>query len=326
MSTFAAWWKSYRKKPTVRPVTWICGSERVLVEDVLLTIRSALVPDPWDYLPMTVGEDSEREIWAAVFGLPVADGNRLVVVRSAERLKSPERILDFARRADASPRSYVVFVSADDSVPRQEPGEDERRGAVVPWLTLGARGQYIECKPFTIDTAPVAVEWVQAKTGMRASVAGHLLNRADGRMRLVRDTCAKISILTRDPTVSAINELLSAQPRDTLVDALLAMDKKEALLALERVQPGEYSRILGMLDAQLDLAGLVHDMQIARATSYDIMRAAGNKGFLVKDLMKVSRHYDSKRRTLIRQVLAVADDALKSGAREGVMEAVIALW
>lgn len=332
MSTFSQWWRGYQKKPGIKPVTWVCGSERVLVEDVVSTLRRAVDPQVWNYVPISVGEDSERDIWAEVFTLPTGlNQSRLVVIRGAERLKQPERLGLFLKRAGAHPDVYVIAVSGESSVPRVEPDEDQRKrgakGDVAPHVAaLAGKGTVVECRPFTGDTAAVAVDWVKSKTGMREAVAGHLLNRADGNMRLVRDTCVKLAVMGGEATISAINDLLSEQPRDTFVDALVAMDKKSALAALERLQPDDYSRVLGLLDSQLDLAGMVHDMQAERRPPYEIMRQAGNKSFLVKELMSVSRHYDVKRRVSIRKTMVLADEALRSGARIGVMESVVARW
>lgn len=126
--------------------------------------------------------------------------------------------------------------------------------------------------------------------------------------------------------MSAVNELLSEMPRDTFSDALVAIDKKTALLALERLTPSEYSRTLGMLDQRLDLAGMVHDLMLEHKTASEIARAAGNKNFLVPEIMKVAKHYDSKRRLEIRQVLALADETLRSGEHVGVLEVVVSQW
>lgn len=320
------------KKPEIRPVTWICGTEQILIDDVLATIRKVVAPAPWNYVPLSVGEDSERDVWAEVFAYPQGPHqSRLVVVRGAERLVEPERMLAFLKRADAHSSTYLVLVSGDPSVPHQPPTEEQRhrglKGDVVGYLgALSGKGHIVECRPFTQDTVKVAVAWVVAKTGMRESIAAYLLNRANGNMRLVRDVCMKLSVFKIEITLSAVNELLSEQPRDTLVDALVAMDKKGALAALERLPATEFSRTLGLLDYQLDLAGMVHDMTAAHATSYEIARKAGNKNFLVKDLLTVSRHYDPVRRATIRQTLCAADEALRAGIRVGPLEAVIALW
>lgn len=332
MSTFALWYKGFLKNPSVRPVTWLCGPERILVDDVLATIRKVVAPAPWNYVPLNAREDSERDIWAAVSALPQGPAQtRLVVVRSAEKLKQPERLSAFMKRSGAHPQTFLVLVSDEHDLPRLPVTEDQRRrgvhGDLVGYLrSLSGKGHLIECKPFTTATASVAVSWVRAKTGMREATAVHLLTRADGDMRLVRDTCGKLALFGGEITMSAINELLAEQPRDSLVDALVAMDKRGALLALEQTSPEEYGRVLGLLDSRLDLAGLVHDMLLTHHTSSEIARAAGNKNFLVRDLLTVSRHYDRARRSSIRRALCTADEALRAGARVGVVESVIALW
>jgi DNA polymerase III delta subunit len=326
MTTFSQWWRGWNKNPNPKQVTWLCGTERVLVDEVLLSIRRALMPDSWNYVPLAAGDDSERTIWSEIFMLQQGiDTTRLVVVRNAERLKAPDRLVEFAKRKDSHPGVFLVLVSSDAEVPRAEPVGDARRGEVLPWL-VKSKAAVIECKPFTQDTAKTAVEWVVARTHMRAVVAAHLLTRADGNMRLVRDACVKLAVFHGEITVSAINDLLSAQPRDTFVDALIAMDKPEALKALARLPEDDYSRALGMLDSQLDLVGMIHDMQTEHAPLHEIARKAGSRGFLVKGLLTAASHYDVKRRVLIRRALTLSDSVLRAGEKVGVMEALVALW
>ena len=37
MSTFSVWLQAYTKDPTPKRVIWVCGPERVLVDDVVTT-------------------------------------------------------------------------------------------------------------------------------------------------------------------------------------------------------------------------------------------------------------------------------------------------
>lgn len=327
MSTFSVWWKALLKSPQVRAVTWVCGPERVLVEDVVTIIKNLVNVPETGFISLTVGDTPERDIWQEVFTYPPGfDARRLVVVRGAEKLNQPEMLLRIPTKAKAHPGCFAVFVSGDDSVPRFTP-EGEQNTEVVPWLAkLGNRAHVVECKPFTENTAKVAVEWVIHRVGMRENVAGYLLNRADGNLRLVRDTCAKLSVLEQEPTIAAVNDLLSAQPRDSFADALIAMDKRGALQALEKIPPTDYSRTLGILDSSLELAGMIHDMQLEHRPTGEILRRAGNKSFLVRDLIPVSKHYSRKRRAVSRRVLVRADEALRGGETTGVLEAVVALW
>jgi hypothetical protein len=126
--------------------------------------------------------------------------------------------------------------------------------------------------------------------------------------------------------MTMVNELLREHPRDSLTNALLALDRKTALLALEVLDPGDYSAVIGSLDANLELAGLVHDMLVAHKPTAEISKAAGSRRFLVPDLLPVARHYGPKRRASIRRSLAEADEALQRGERTAILESVITFW
>jgi S-adenosylmethionine:diacylglycerol 3-amino-3-carboxypropyl transferase len=52
----------------------------------------------------------------------------------------------------------------------------------------------------------------------------------------------------------------------------------------------------------------------------------GQPVFLVAQYMPAAKHYDPKRCAYSRRVLAVLDDAYRTGARTGVLEALVALW
>lgn len=326
MSTFSQWWTAYQKSGTVKQFTWVCGTEHVLVEEIVQTIRAELSPAPWNFSQWVVGEDSERTIWADMAQYPIDKGRRLVVIRNAESLKSYERLTEFISNRTLNPRTYVVLVSGEDRLNRVE-GPDEGKLQYAEHLAVfGSKGSLVECRPFTQDTARHAVAWVVSKTGMRDGVAGHLLERANGDLRLVRDTCEKLTVLDGHVSLANINAMLSERPRDTFANSLMALDRKTALLALARLSPNDYSRTLGLIESRVDLAGMVHDMTLQQKSPSEISRAAGDKRFLVSDLIPVAKHYDARRRLHIRRVLAMADEALRSGARVGVMEACVANW
>ncbi len=323
MSSFSQWWQAYQKSGTVKQFTWVCGTEKVLVEEVVQTVRAVLNPAPWNFSQFVVGEDTDRAIWADMGQYPIDKGRRLIVIRNAESLKGYDRLTEFIGNRTLNPRTYVVLVSGEDRLNRVQ-GPDEGKFQYAEHLAVfGSKGSLVECRPFTQDTARHAVAWVVAKTGMRSGVAGHLLERANGDLRLVRDTCEKLAVLDGNVSMGTINSMLAERPRDTFANSLMALDKKTALLALARMPESEYSRTLGLIESRLDLARLIHDMTVQQKTPGEVSRAAGDKRFLVPDLLPVAKHYDANRCLAIRRVLATADEALRSGARVGVMEAVV---
>ncbi len=331
MSTFSQWRKTLQKTPAPRQITWVCGTEKVLAEDVIEHVVSQLGPEPWNFVPLVAGEDSERRIWSELDQHPMGSSPRVVVVRHAERIKQWDRFISWIKNRTLNPRTYVIMVSDEERVPRTELTLEQRKrhekSEPLPHITaIGAKGHIIECRPFTSATAMQSVYWVQSKVKMREGVAKHLLERSNWDLRLVRDVCRKLAVFPDEITITVVNALLVERPRDTFSDALLALDRKTALLALKDIHPDDYGRTIGLLDSRLDLAGMVHDMMLAHRSPTEISRAAGAQAFLVKDIMKVAKHYDAKRRLAIRKVLALTDEAYRSGQTTAVLETLVAFW
>ena len=333
MVSFNQWRKSLEKNPQPRQITWICGEERVLVDDVLSYIKGYLGPEPWNYVSLSAGEDSERAIWNAADQFPMGTSHRLVVIRHADQLQQWDRFTDWIKERASHPRTSLVLISDEYKVPKTEPTPEERRKGVkpepVPYIAaIGAKGHVIECRPYTTATSKYSVEWVQSKVRMREGVAKHLLLRSDFNLRLVRDVCRKLAVLPADQevTLALVNAMLTERPRDSFADALLAMDRKTALLALQEIQPEDYGRTIGYLDSRLDLAGMVHDMMSEHKAPHEIARAAGSQAWLVPEIMTVAKHYSAKRRLTQRKILAIVDEAYQGGQRDGILETVVSFW
>ena len=332
ISSFSQWRLAFKKDKTVKHITWVCGSERILVEEIVQNIRGNLNPDPWNFVTLFAGDESERTIWSEVWQLPMGHGGyRLTVVRNAEKLKKDEFFEVLIRDRLSHPNNYVVFVSNEEELSRIAPGEGEKlvrgKGELIPRLAgMKGKGHTIECKPFTDITAKHAVVWVQEKAKIKPVVAAHLLNRSDGDLRIVRDVCNKLSVFPGEITLTVINDMLAQRPRDSFVDALMALDKKTALMALRELPRSEWSRTIGLLDSRLELAGMVHDMQIDHKSPGEIAKAAGTRSFLIKDVLPVSKHYDSKRRLKIREVLSLVDEYRTTGYPEGSMSVLVNFW
>jgi DNA polymerase III delta subunit len=331
VATFSNWWTSIEKKPDARQVTWVCGPEKVLIDEIVSHIKKNINPEPWNFSVLSAGDDSERTIWAEINMYPADNQPRLVIIRNADKLKQTDRIKDFIANRTKNSLTYLIFVSNQDELPRAPQTPEQKRarakGDIADYIeAFKTKGHTIECKPFTAATARHAVSWVLSKADMREGVASYMLNRSNGNLRLVRDVCEKLAVFPDEITMTTINSMLAERPRDSFIDALLALDKKTALLALQEIPPTEYGRIIGLLDAQLDLAGMIHDMQIDHKTPAEMTRAAGNRNFLVADLIPVAKHYDQKRRLTIRRTLALLDEAYRAGNRIGLMESLVVLW
>lgn len=329
MATFSAWWTSYQKKHEVRQITWVCGPEKILVEEVVSTVVGALAVESWDVMTYIVGETSMRVVWHELDQLPLNDAPRVVIIRRADQIPDWSRFISWVRHRMSNPLTYVVLVSDEERVPMIEP-ENKKRGdkpQQAPHIAaLANKGHVIECRPFTAATAKHAVSWVRTKLKIEPTVAAHLLNRANGDLRLVRDVCVKLAVFDGTVTITTINEILSEQPRDSFANAMLALDRETALRALEKIPPEDYSRVLGQLDSQLDFAGAVRDLLVQHKSNGEIARAVGKMSFLLPDVLPVAKNYDSKRILRIRKLLSYADEAVRGGVRESVLETVVLHW
>ena len=332
MTSFSQWFVSYQKNQSIKQVTWLCGTESVLIEDIIETHKKHFGTDPWCLSTYTAGDDTDKEIWADLFSHPV-DGQtkRLVIVRSAEQLKRLEGVAEFMSTKNKNPLTHVIFVSNEPELGRFDPTPEQKKerkkGDLFPHISANqGKGATIECKPFTQATAKHAVSWVQSKVEIRRGVAGKLLERANGDLRLTRDAIQKLAAFPDEITEQTINLLLSARPRMSFVDALIEIDKRAALLALDYMPQSEYSSAIGLLDQRLEVLGRVREMVISHQPMSKITAALGTMGFLARDLVPVSKMYDNKRRDACRHLLAKTDEAVRAGIAKGPMELLVHFW
>jgi DNA polymerase III delta subunit len=323
LSTFSSWWNSFKKNPTPRQITWVCGTEPILVDEVVDTIRAAIQVDAINLSYLDAREVTERFIWNELRQYPFGPQSaRLTIVKGAEKIKDESDFIQYIKDRGALPRNYVIFVSDEPALRKVE----DSRETWSPLEFLKTRGSLIECRPFTSATAKYAVEWVKLKANIRGRVAEHLLNRSAGDLRLVRDTIRKLNVFPDEASLRDVDEMFDDRPADNFISAIFALDKKTAIAALKEIPQGEYSLTLGQVDARLDLAGQVHDMLIEQKSRGEIARAAGTRGFLVPEILPVAKHYDKKRRQRIRNYLAIVDTYSDRGVPTGALEALIAIW
>lgn len=252
------------------------------------------------------------------FGL---QATKLTVVRGAEALTRKEDFLQYIRDRGTLSRNYVIFISTEAGLRRDEEG-----ATWEPLVFLKGKGSLVECRPFTASTAKHAVSWASERANIQIRVSEHLLNRANGDMRVVRDTLDKLSAFPGEASLRDVDEMFEEIAAQDMLDAIFAMDKKSALAALQDLPTSEYSRMIGLIDARLELAGHVHDLRVSGKNSGEIARSAGNKAFLVPRMLPVAKYYDKGRRLRIRKYLALLDEYSEWGVPDGALEGLISIW
>ncbi len=301
----------------VRRVTWVCGDQRVLVEEVVDTIRERLAPGPLDYISVSYSNTFDRDVWAAASQYPLNPGsNRLIVVRDAEKLARPQRITDWLCHTRRLPKVYLLFVSNDSVLPG-------KKNELTNWAKAlrAPRGHLVRCSTLSPEAA---VAWARRRSaGLDDSAATYLLTRTGGDLATVAGVCAKLNLFAGRVSAATIDQLCAESPQQDLADNLLAGKKKLALLCLPGLSEQDSLGLLSLLDSRIDLLHSLHRHQSAGRSWRDIQ---GISPFLIRQYMPLARDYDTARCSQRRRALASTEEALRAGARTGVLEGLIALW
>lgn len=317
MGNYASW-RAHADKQERRRITYVCGDQRALVDDVVSTTRRMVGAGPLDY-ESTTGTDPG--LWAKTHQHPMAPGgNRLVVIRDAEKITSWEPLTIWVTQRRTLPGVHLIFVSNDADLPRQNTA---KRAAAADHIEAmkPPRGYVVRCSSVS---AADALAWVIARSTMDERTARHLLTRVGGDLTAAGAVCAKLRVFGDvDVTTTIIDNLVDKIPGDTFVELLLAGHKSDAFASISDIPDREAGKVIGLLDSRLDLLAKLWDAQAQGRYGQQIH---GINPFLIRQYTPIAKHYEPARCAHSRQVLAVVDDALRQGARAGVWETLVALW
>lgn len=316
MGTFTAW-RHAADRGELRRVTWVCGEQRVLVEEVVDTVRLLVSPGPLDYAALTAGEVTEQEIWAAASLFPVG-GRRLVLIRDAHRLRNFGPLMTWLTHLRELRDVYLMFVSADADLPHTGTGRAAQPTDYIEAIRP-PRGHLVRCS--ALNPAD-AVMWLQRKATLDDDTATHLLARTGGDLTAAGAVAAKLALFDGQPSARAIDTLVARAPHE-FTDALIFDRKPDALHAITAVPAKDYPRITGQLDSRLDLLAALWRATRAGLRSREIH---GLPQFLVHRYLPAAKLYDPDRLHRARTALAVVDDAVRRGITTGALEALTALW
>lgn len=322
MATWAQW-RVHADSGEVRKVTWVCGSERVLVEEVVDHVRATLACSDLDRACYDAGSTPDKEIWASINQYSLEPGaKRLTVVRDAEKIKRWQPMIEWLQESRLTPNSYLLLVSNDTELPYVK--KDGKTDGLQPFAeAIKARGHLVRC---ATPSEEALVGWVQRRVACSEDTAKYLLERSAGELGLVQSVGQKLALFPGEPSREIIDVLCVERPAEDFTEAIISGRKPKALSALEGLSERDYSKVIGLLDSRLDLLSKLHLALRRRMSMREIVSMKGVHVFIARPLIPYSKNYDPIRVRRCRQLLAVIDDALRSGARDGCMEALVSLW
>lgn len=289
-----------------------------MIEEVIDAIKMKLNPEPTDYVSLS-GSD-ETQVWAEANQYSLTPGNnRLILIRDADKLSRWQHLTQWLARARTMPGVHLVFVSNDTDLPHTKTGGKKTLKPHVAALKA-PRGHLIKC---TQPNENDALAWVRRRARLDEPVARYLLTRVGGDLTQAAAVCTKLSLFDARAGAATINALVDENPQADFTDSLIALDKRQALLHTDTIGYADQFGLLALLDSRLDLLHKLHRLQIAGRNWHDV---TGISPFLTRRYLPHARHYNPAACTQRRRLLASIEHALRSGARIGTLETLVALW
>lgn len=309
-------WRAHADKGEVRRITFVCGDQLVLVEDVVDTIRTLVAASVLDTATFHAGQTPDAFIWDAAFQYPMVRGaSRLIIVRDAQQMTDWQPLHAWMGMTRRLPGVHLVFVSTDADLPRT----DGELAAHIEAMKA-PRGHLVRC---TAPNETDMVDFVRAQVSMSADTARHLVARTGGDLTAAAWVCRKLALFEHPAGRTAIDALADPGPADQFADSLLADRKPDALMHIPDLDGHELLRVFGLLDSRLDTLAALWRAAVAGQSAREITAVPA---FLVRTYQRLATAYSPDRCARNRTVLALLDDVVRGGTHDGVPEALVALW
>lgn len=313
----------------VKRFTYVCGPDRLLVEEIVDDVRRRVEPNDLDYVVLYAGEVKDKEIWAQVNQYTATQEiwvegerrqrKRLVVVRDAEKVKSWAGFEDWITSGEMGrgtrAQVVVLFVGSDHEwSPDRMPDVRDR---------IIKSGLYVKAGPLKDEAA---VEYLCRSGKVDAHHAKYLLDRVGHDLDAAANCVRKMKYFQGTLNEQAIDRLTTRAPADDFVHALVNLKMKQAISAIEQVPESEFGRIFATLDTKLVQLYKVNKATRRNANFREIVVASKLESFQVKELMDAAKYYDANRVRKAVSALNFVDSSWANGARDGLLEALVATW
>jgi hypothetical protein len=217
--------------------------------------------------------------------------------------------------------SYLLFEAEEHDFPKDDDG---KLTEPADWLRDSTVGQIIRCSPLNPEDA---VSWViRQLKWVTPEQARHLLFRASGDLAEARSVLTKARLFGGKMTDEAFDMLCDELPGD-FAERLILRDLAGAMLAAETTRGEGLGRALGYLTSRLQLLSTLHRASQENISRRDVIIKLGVAGFLAQKYSAIaSAEYGEQRVSRAWLALSAAEDAYRSGATEGVAEALAVSW
>lgn len=313
MSYYSQWVKDRK----LSQVVWICGAERIIVEEVAQYVQTSRTFNTLNACALDACQQSPAEIWDSLFQRPLMeDLPRLIMVENAQELEDFSRLKDWIKdAATAFPGVVVCFVSQEDTPP-------EISFFKPPKVTV------VRCSKLAIEDS---VKWVKRRSSLSERSARMLLDHVAGSLEDAKQVCDKInrclgqsSLITLTP--EQIKSFIVETPSE-FTDALMCLDKVRAFISASTLSNDDKYKVVSSLEIRISqLARLQRILKDQKLTGQQLAKIPGIPYPVVKELLPVSKFYSPARILSCRQQLTLVDYYHNQGIYQGTLESLVTLW
>ena len=313
-----AFFRRVSKEGAFSPMFLLWGEERYLVEQAVDRLVQAVFPDGRDdfnFASYHGGEASGADIVSASNQLPMFAAKRVVVLRSADKLKAADWSALASYAEDPCPSSLVI-VEAQKLDRRQKSAK----------AMLAASG--VEALEFPLLIERDVIAWVARRATARGLALGrdvpaYLVDAVGGALQPLELALERIDLFvgaseeTRHVTVEVARQVVPDTRARTvfeLTDHLASRNLGEAIAVFHRMLEQGESPIgaLAMTARQFRQLLLLHDGRASGLGGPELARYAGLPPFRLSDAERAARGFRRGRLRALLSEIAETDRALKS--------------
>lgn len=303
----------------LRKVYWLCGSERVLVEESVDLLRRLIYPADMDYMALDAGAVPEREVWAAINQFPMdTNAVRMVLIRRAEKLQQWDRFMLWADDLRTT-QTYVVFVSSDSEFPlHPESGELADHMKLIK-----EKGKPIRCARLSEKDM---TEYVRSQIRITDPGMLVLLQRTECDSLSVVNFLRKVNLFDSYVTDKTVKALCAESVTQSFASSLIARNKPKAYRAAELSSRSDINKILGLLELKLNQLGVLSRGFRQHRSISSMVREDQLPVYAVEELKPLVKDYPLDKIKSCMAVIRLVDELASQGVDEDVLTTLVALW
>ncbi len=314
MASFVQW---SQKRDSLYRIYWLCGSERVLVEEIVDDLKDRIGPSDLDYRSFDAEVTADAELWSHINQFPMVPGaKRLIVIRQADKIKNWEPLeMWLSERSTTT----VVFVSSLPDYPR-----DNEKEVLSHVERIGTRGRQIRCSLLSVKDTK---NYVRSRLDLTEDGMDLVLSRTQCSAFPVTNFLRKTRILgvTR-LSVQQVAALVPQEASGRFIDALLSRDKPSALATAPSIPTSDVGRLLGLLEKRVRWLDAMYQAFRRHHSINSMVAEEIVPRFAARELEPYVRHYAPDRIKSCLTILRLADELLTDGQGKNALLLLTALW